>query len=89
MNFVTLPYLLFMYSTSNGKGFSPLVTAAHEISPTCSCMLNPTLSVVFDVRGVEIHNIECIDYCTKDQSNVKGVEESYEQKCVCMFFSYL
>ena len=30
-----------MYSTSSGRGFLPLVTAAHEISPTCSCMLNP------------------------------------------------
>ena len=30
-----------MYSTSSGRGFLPLVTAAHEISPTCSCMRNP------------------------------------------------
>ena len=30
-----------MYSTSSGRGFLPLVTAAHEISPTCSCMCNP------------------------------------------------
>ena len=30
-----------MYSTSSGRGFLPLVTAAHEISPTCSCMSNP------------------------------------------------
>ena len=34
------PYLS-MYSTSSGRGFLPLVTAVHEISPTCSCMLNP------------------------------------------------
>ena len=27
---------------------------------------------LFDVGGVEIHNIE---YCTKDQSNVKDVED--------------
>ena len=40
-HFVTLPYLLSMYSTSSGRGFLPLVTAAHEISPTCSCMRNP------------------------------------------------
>ena len=39
--FFTLPYLLSMYSTSSGRGFLPLVTAAHEISPTCSCMHNP------------------------------------------------
>ena len=30
-----------MYLTSSGRGFLPLVTAAHEISPTCSCMLYP------------------------------------------------
>ena len=30
-----------MYSTSSGRGFLPPVTAAHEISPTCSCMRNP------------------------------------------------
>ena len=40
-HFVTLPYLLSMYSTSSGRGFLPLVIAAHEISPTCSCMRNP------------------------------------------------
>ena len=28
----------------------------------CQCTL-------FDGRGVEIHSIECIEYCTKDQSN--------------------
>ena len=32
----------------------------------CQCTL-------FDVGGVEIHSIECIEYCTKDQSNVKDV----------------
>ena len=46
----------------------------------------------------------CVKYCTKDQSNVKGVEgtlyrcngmyvkdveDGVEQKCVCMFFSHL
>ena len=30
----------------------------------CQCTL-------FDVGGVEKHSIECIQYCTKDQSNVK------------------
>ena len=40
-HFVTLPYLLSMYSTSSGRGFLPLVTAVHEISPTCSCMRDP------------------------------------------------
>ena len=34
----------------------------------CQCTL-------FDVGGVEIHSIECIEYCTKDQSNVKDVED--------------
>ena len=33
----------------------------------CQCTL-------FDVGGVEIHSIECIEYCTKDQSNVEDVE---------------
>ena len=32
----------------------------------CQCTL-------FDV--VEIHSIECIEYCTKDQSNVEDVED--------------
>ena len=34
----------------------------------CQCTL-------FDVKGVEIHSIECIEYCTKDQSNVEDVED--------------
>ena len=34
----------------------------------CQCTL-------FDVGGVEIHSIECIEYCTKDQSNVKDVKD--------------
>ena len=34
----------------------------------CQCTL-------FDVGGVEIHSIECIEYCTKDQSNVEDVED--------------
>ena len=34
----------------------------------CQCTL-------FDVVGVEIHSIECIEYYTKDQSNVKDVED--------------
>ena len=33
----------------------------------CQCTL-------FDVGGVEIHTL-CIEYCTKDQSNVKDVED--------------
>ena len=40
----------------------------------CQCTL-------FDVGGVEIHSIECIEYCTKDQSNVgdtpKGCNAMY------------
>ena len=34
----------------------------------CQCTL-------FDVGGVEIHSIECIEYCTKDQSNVEDVQD--------------
>ena len=34
----------------------------------CQCTL-------FDVGVVEIHSIECIEYCTKDQSNVKDVKD--------------
>ena len=34
----------------------------------CQCTL-------FDDGGVEIHSIECIEYCTKDQSNVEDVED--------------
>ena len=34
----------------------------------CQCTL-------FDVGGVEIHSIECIEYCIKDQSNVEDVED--------------
>ena len=30
---------------------------------------------LFDVGGVEIHSIECIENCTKDQSNVKDVKD--------------
>ena len=34
----------------------------------CQCTL-------FDVGGVEIHSIECIECCTKDQSNVEDVKD--------------
>ena len=34
----------------------------------CQCTL-------FDVGGVEIYSIECIEYCAKDQSNVEDVED--------------
>ena len=37
----------------------------------CQCTL-------FDVGGVEIHSIECIECCTKDQSNVKDVEDNLQ-----------
>ena len=37
---------------------------------------------LFDVGGVEIHSIECIEYCTKDQSNVKDVKDAlYRFQC--------
>ena len=42
----------------------------------CQCTL-------FDVGGVEIHSIECIEYCTKDQSSVKGVKGTlYGFQCI-------
>ena len=46
----------------------------------CQCTL-------FDVGGVEIHSIECIEYCTKDQSNVKDVEDrsSTHKGCNAMY----
>ena len=34
----------------------------------CQCTL-------FDVGGVEIHSIECIENCAKDQGNVEDVED--------------
>ena len=38
---------------------------------------------LFDVEGVEIHSIECIEYCTKDQSNVEGVKDTlYGVQCI-------
>ena len=51
------------------------------------CTLKGTCEyTLFDVGGVEIHSIhsiECIEYCTKDQSNVKGVEDTlYGFQCI-------
>ena len=44
-----------MYSTSSGRGFLPLVTAAHEISPTCSCMRNPgEEECMIHIRGIRV-----------------------------------
>ena len=37
----------------------------------CQCTL-------FDVGGVEIHSIECIEYCTKDQSNVEDRSNTHK-----------
>ena len=46
-----------MYSTSSGRGFLPLVTAAHEISPTCSCMRNPgEEECMIHIRGHVLSN---------------------------------
>ena len=42
----------------------------------CQCTL-------FDVGGVEIHSIECIEYCTKDQSNVEDVEDNLRHASTC------
>ena len=46
----------------------------------CQCTL-------FDVGGVEIHSIECIEYCTKDQSHVEDVEDrqSTHKGCKAMY----
>ena len=42
----------------------------------CQCTL-------FDVGGVEIHSIESIEYCTKDQSNVQDVEDTLHRfQCI-------
>ena len=46
----------------------------------CQCTL-------FDVGGVEIHSIECIEYCTKDQSNVKDVEDKVHIRAVMLCMS--
>ena len=43
----------------------------------CQCTL-------FDVGGVEIHSIECIEYCTKDQSNVED-RQSTPKGCNAMY----
>ena len=45
-----------------------------------SICVNDTL---FDVGGVEMHSIECIEYCTIDQSNVKDVKDTlYRFQCI-------
>ena len=46
----------------------------------CQCTL-------FDVGGVEIHSTECIEYCTKDQSNVEDVKDrsSTHKGCNAMY----
>ena len=50
----------------------------------CQCTL-------FDVGGVEIHSIECIEYCTKDQSSVKDVEDrsNTPKGCYAMYVCYV
>ena len=47
---------------------SILPIVSYRNTNMCQCTL-------FDVGGVEIHSIECIEYCTKDQSNVEDVED--------------
>ena len=46
----------------------------------CQCTL-------FDVGGVEIHSIECIEYCTKDQSNVEDVKDKVHLMAVMLCMS--
>ena len=41
---------------------------------------NTQYSNYIELGGVEIHSIECIEYCTKDQSNVKDVEDVEERR---------
>ena len=50
----------------------------------CQCTL-------FDVGGVEIQSIECIEYCTKDQSNVEDVEDrsNTPKGCNAMYVGYV
>ena len=44
----------------------------------CQCTL-------FDVGGVEKHSIECIEYCTKDQSNVMSKIDCTHKGCKAMY----
>ena len=46
----------------------------------CQCTL-------FDVGGVEIHSIECIEYSTKDQSNVEDVKDKVHIRGVMLCMS--
>ena len=44
---------------------------------------------LFDVGGVEIHSIERIEYCTKDQSNVEDVEDRSNTPKGCNAMLYM
>ena len=64
---ILLPYPTYflLYSTSSGRDFLPLVTAAHEISPTCSCMRNPgEEECMIQIRALYLEG--CSPYHTVD-----------------------
>ena len=68
------------YSETYFELDSEEATHSHPLSPYLLCVhlracANMCQCTLFDVGGVEIHSIECIEYCTKDQSNVEDVED--------------
>ena len=68
------------YSETYFELDSEEATHSHPLSPYLLCVhqrarANMCQCTLFDVGGVEIHSIECIEYCTKDQSNVEDIED--------------
>ena len=45
------------------------------------------VNALFDVGGIEMHNIECIEYCIKDQSNVEDVKDKVHIRGVMLCMS--
>ena len=70
-----------MYSTSSGRGFLPLVTAAHEISPTCSELVTIANKICFSTRQPFIAD-PCLHSCPTEFENTRSVYFSVEH-CFC------
>ena len=70
MNYNETYFELDSEEATHSQPLSPIVT----LSVVCT-LKGVCQYTLFDVGGVEIHSIECIEYCAKDQSNVEDVED--------------
>ena len=73
MNYSETYFELDSEEATHSHPLSPIVTLS--VVCTLKGMCQYVSMHIIDVGGVEKHTIECIEYCTKDQSNVEDVKD--------------